>query len=187
MDEAISRVERAAAAVEPVMAAVTPADFSRPTPCEGWDLRTLLDHLFGNLHRWAARLDGGDPSAPTPTLADQGDDVVQAWHSSRDALLEALRKPGAIDREVPMPGGRVTSSRMLVGVMPIELMLHGWDTARAIDAPADLDPQLAGELLDAARPMMASAGRGSSFAEEQTAPEGCTAVERLAAFSGRRV
>lgn len=187
MDEAITRVERAAAAVDPVMAAVTPADLALPTPCEGWDLRTLLDHFFGNLHRWAARLNGGDPTAPTPTLADAGDDVEAAWRTARDALLEALRVPGAIDREVPMPGGRVANSRMLVGIMPVELLLHGWDAARAVGAPADFDPQLAGELLETARPLMENAGRGSSFAEEQPAPAGCTAADRLAAFSGRRV
>jgi len=187
MDEAITRVERAAAAVDPVMAAVTPADLPRPTPCEGWDLRQLLDHFFGNLHRWAARLSGGDAGQPTPALADGGDDVENAWRNARDALLEALRRPGAVDREVALPDGRVTNSRMLVTIMPVELMLHGWDTARALGASTDLDAHLADELVEIARPLMAGAGRGSSFGEEQEAPTGCSAADRLAAFSGRRV
>lgn len=188
MDELVSRVHRAATAVDPVLRAVTREQLGTATPCEGWDLRRLLDHFFGTLHRWAARLDGRDPdTVAVPTLAGGGDDdVAQAWQSARDPLLAALAVPGALDREVPMPMGPA-NARMLATIMPVELMLHGWDTARAIGASTDLDPVLATELLDTvARPLMASR-RAPAFGEEQPAPPGATAADRLAAFSGRRV
>lgn len=188
MDEAVVRIERAANAIDPALNAVTPDQLILPTPCEGWDLRTLLDHLIGTLRTWTARLDGREPEAGTPPLSAAGDDVPAAWQPTRRELLDAISSSGAFDREISLPRGGTGSARFLAAILPIELMLHGWDAARAIDAPTDFDPELAGELLVAARRMMEGRPRGSgqAFGEEQPAPDGATVADRLAAFYGRR-
>lgn len=186
MDEAVTRIDRAAAAVDPVIRSVKREQLSLPTPCEGWDLRTLLDHLLNNLIGWAATVRGQErPSDDASPLADAGEDVAAAWEPARAAALEAFGEPGALDREVQSRRGP-SSARMLAAIASLELMLHGWDVARAVGAPTDFDPELAEELLASGRKLMEGRPRGAAFGEEQSAPSGATAADRLAAFYGRR-
>ena len=185
MDDAVIRTRRAAEAIDPVLRSITPDQFGQATPCHDWDLRALLDHLFSVLHRWAARVERRDPPDGLTPLATAHDDVAAAWVPARDALLAAISEPGAMDREIALPTGSTGSARYLVAIAPIELMLHGWDAARSIGAGTDLDPELAGELLTAARGFMEGRPRGAAFGEEQPAPAGATAADRLAAFYGR--
>jgi uncharacterized protein (TIGR03086 family) len=68
---------------------------------------------------------------------------------------------------------------------------HGWDLARAIGYPADLDPGLAAELLSQAKVTIVDAFRGpdgqAPFGPELPAPAGASQADQLAAFLGRRV
>ena len=186
MDEAVSRIERAATAVDPVLRAVATDQLSRPTPCEGWDLRTLLDHVLNNLNGWVATLDGRDrPGDDTSPLREADDEVAAAWEPAQAALIKAFSAPGALEREVQTRQGP-GSARMLAAIVPLELMLHGWDVARTMDASTDLDADLAEELLATGRELMEGRPR-TVFGEEQPAPDGATAADRLAAFYGRSV
>ena len=68
-----------------------------------------------------------------------------------------------------------------------EMMLHGWDTARATGQSTDLDPELARECAEQFRRLRAG-GRGAGmFADERPAPDDATEADRLAAASGREV
>jgi hypothetical protein len=109
----------------------------------------------------------------------------EGWTVGRVATQ--LQRPGALDREVPGPGSRAVPMRMLLRVLPVEVLLHGWDIARGTGMSTDLDPQLAERLLEAGRPLIEQFGRGTAFGPEQPAPAGAPAADRLAAFYGRRV
>lgn len=187
--DAVTLMVRAADAIEPAMRAVQPGQLSMPTPCAGWDLRALLDHLLGEMRSWAERIEGREPEAAPPVLAAAGDDAAVAWQRSRDALFVAVSEPGALEREIPLPGGRRGSAQFLAAILPIELMLHGWDAARSIGASTDLDPELAAAMLHRGRQLMEGRPRGSemAFGEEQAAPPDATFADQLAAFYGRRV
>lgn len=184
MDDAVSDLERALLAIDPVMRAVTPDDIGRPSPCEGWTVGDVAAHLLDGLNRRAAttpsELSGVDEAV---TLSD----VPAAWRATRERFLGALERPGELDREVPGPGGRAVPMRMLLRVLPVEVVLHGWDIARGTGMSTDLDPQLAERLLEAGRPLIEQFGRGTAFGPEQPAPAGAPAADRLAAFYGRRV
>jgi uncharacterized protein (TIGR03086 family) len=185
VDEAVERIERAAEAVDPVIRSVKPDQLSLPTPCEDWDLRALLDHLLNNLVGWAATVQGRErPGDRTSPVSEAGDDVAAAWDPARAAVVEAFAAPGALDREVQSRQG-TSSGRMLAAIAPLEVMLHGWDVARAVGAPTDFDPELAAELLASGRKLMQGRPR-VAFGEEQPAPPDATAADRLAAFYGRR-
>jgi uncharacterized protein (TIGR03086 family) len=189
MDDAVARIHRAADAIDPVLCSVTAAQLDRPTPCPAWDLRALLDHLLGNLHSYADRIEGREPGQGGSALATADDDVAAAWRPARTALLEAVDPPGALEREITMPSGARGSAGFLAAIIPVELMLHGWDVARSVGASTDLDPALAEALLEHARRLMEGRPRGTdlAFGEEQFAPPNATAADRLAAFYGRRV
>jgi uncharacterized protein (TIGR03086 family) len=68
--------------------------------------------------------------------------------------------------------------------------VHGWDLAHATGQSTDIDPELAGQLLEAARLFVQPAFRGEDgkapFGPEQQAPPNARPADQLAAFLGRR-
>ena len=44
-----------------VIGTLKPDDLTRPTPCEGWDVRALINHMVGVNHRFAAAVTGEAP------------------------------------------------------------------------------------------------------------------------------
>ncbi len=183
MDEAVARIEQAVAAVAPTIRAVDAAQLVLLTPCDDWDLQTLLQHLFEQLNQWAGAISGSEPPAGGAILRTS-DDVGSAWEAASQALMRSVTVPGALDAMVPE--GK-SSPRGLASIAPLEVMLHGWDAARTIGVSTDLGPLLCAALLDSGRQMMAGRPRGEAFGPEQPAPDGATAADRLAAFYGRRV
>ncbi|MGH7722532.1 MAG: TIGR03086 family metal-binding protein [Candidatus Dormibacteria bacterium] len=184
MDEAVSDLERALEAIDPVMTAMTGDDLDKPSPCRGWTAGKVATHLLSGLNERssAVSLEGSSPDE-VALLAD----VPAAWRSSKRNLLTALQQPGAMEREVRGPGGRTVPFGMLVRILPIEVMLHGWDIARSVGRSTDLDPELAERQLAAGRPLIEQFGRGTAFGPEQPATAGAAAADRLAAFYGRRL
>ncbi|MBJ7609091.1 MAG: TIGR03086 family protein [Candidatus Dormibacteraeota bacterium] len=185
MDDAVWGIEEALQAIDPVMTAVTTDDLDKASPCDGWTVGNVTTHLLNGLNERAAAAAG--TGIATVDDAATLNDVPAAWRNTRERLLAALQAPGAMDREVRGPGGRTVPLRMLVKILPIEVMLHGWDIARGSGGSTDLDPQLAARLLETGRPLIAQFGRGTAFGPEQPAPADAPAADRLAAFYGRRL
>ncbi|GGU92013.1 hypothetical protein GCM10010211_68520 [Streptomyces albospinus] len=165
-----------------LVAAVRPDDLRRPTPCAGWTVRQLLDHMVWE-SLMAASIAEGAPR-DDHTADHLGDDHVAAFEGSARTALAVFTGSGMLHRTFgpyEAPGG------LLVQQVTVELLAHGWDLARAIGAPTDLAPEAAAETLEAARLIYGAAPRteGSSFAPERAAPPGATGADRLAAYLGR--
>ncbi|MFI0980785.1 TIGR03086 family metal-binding protein [Streptomyces sp. NPDC021093] len=169
-------------AVHTLVEAVRPSQFGRPTPCAEWDVRTLLDHLVWENLLWSSLADG----APRSDFAADhlGDDHVAAFRAASRAARSAFRRPGMLEQRYgPAPG------RRLVEQLTIEMLLHGWDLARAVGRPFDgVDP-----LAEAALPVVAEIysglprTAGGSFGPPQPVPAGASPLDRLAAALGRTV
>src|SRR6185295_6834325 len=71
-----------------VVAAITPADLGRPTPCVDYDVDALVRHLFGSTGRIAG-LPAGRPMAASPDLVDSLPGDLGAAYAARAA--EAVR------------------------------------------------------------------------------------------------
>ncbi len=172
---------RVLAEVERLVAAVDPARFGDPTPCAGWDVRALLEHLVWENLLWTSLADGAPRGDFT---ADHlGDDHVAAFQTAAAATLTAFRRPGMLrQRYGDAPGWR------LVEQVVIEMLVHGWDLATATGRPTDLAPDVAAAVLPSVRAIYGDLPRtaAGSFAPEQPAPVGATAADRLAAYLGRR-
>jgi uncharacterized protein (TIGR03086 family) len=127
--------------------AVGPDQWSSPTPCAEWDVRTLVNHVVGE-ELWTAPLVGG---ATIEEVGDRFDgDVVGADPAATgwDASAEAA---AAVDERLPK-GGLVTLS---FGEVPIEEyvyqltadhLIHSWDLAAATGQSRDLDPEVVAEV-----------------------------------------
>ncbi len=168
--------------VASLVAAVRPEDLALPTPCAGWTVRELLDHMvWENL--MATSIAEVTPRADH-TADHLGDDHRTAFADSVHAARAAFTGSGMLHRTY---GPYEAPGAMIVQQVVVELLAHGWDLARALGAPTGLAPEAAEETLAAARRIYGAAPRteGSSFAPERPAPPGAGATDRLAAFLGR--
>lgn len=162
--------------------------WSRPTPCADWDLRTLLNHLTAE-HLWVPRLLAGE------TLAEVGDDYdgdvlgsdpPAAWE---DAITRSLLAWAQVDDEavqIQMSFGPVTRHEY-AQQMVVDLVVHGWDLARAAGLPYDPSPAAVQEALDYERPRLA-AGQGwpGIFGQAVPVPDDSTdLLDEALALTGR--
>ena len=168
---------------------VAPDDWNAPTPCEDWDVKTLVNHVvYGNL--WVAPLVEGQT---IEEIGDRfegdvlGDDPVAAWTSSAAGAQSAIDAEGAMERTVHLsfgdfPGEQYIYQRLL------DVLVHTWDLARAIKGDERLDPG-AVELLHAWAEPLGEMLRGSgAFASEPVeVPPSSDLQTQLLALLGRRV
>jgi uncharacterized protein (TIGR03086 family) len=120
---------------------VRPDQWTGPTPCAGWDVRALVNHLVSE-QRWSVPLFAG------ATIAEVGDrfegdllgtDPVGAALDAAEQAGRAVAEPGALERTVHLSFGDVPGleyGRQLIA----DHLVHSWDLAVAIGADARLDP-----------------------------------------------
>ena len=159
--------------------------WSRPTPCDDWDVRYLVAHVVGG-NRFAVQvLDGAsaaDAIAQVMSSPQLGDDALGAWTSTVTDQRAAFRADPDLERTIDHPLGTI-SVREFLGLRVFDVALHAWDLARAIGADERLDTSLVDVVLAiiAARP----AGMGFGITPLGRAPHGASAQDRLLDLTGR--
>jgi len=180
-------LDRAFASTRAVLAEVQSGQLAAPTPCASWDVRALIDHFVGTARWAAATVSGGEQVADEDYAAG---DFVARYDESIEAALAAFGSEGALDRMVALPFGEFSGAAFM-NLAATDQFTHGWDLARSLGYPTDLDPELAGELLTRARTAVPEAYRGpdgvAPFGPVVEAPPGACPAGRLAAFLGRAV
>jgi uncharacterized protein (TIGR03086 family) len=71
-------------------------------------------------------------------------------------------------------------------ILPVELVLHGWDLAQASGQQIHISDQLVDYLRGLAERVVPPARLSGSFADEVPSSADSSALDRLAAFAGRR-
>ena len=184
--DVIADLDRALAATGAVVAGVRPEQWTAPTPCTELDARGVLNHLVrGNLVFVAIIRDEPRPAPGTDHL---GEDPLAAFEQAAARLREAFAGPGVLESVYTAPFGTAPGA-VLAHVRVVEVLVHGWDLARATGQPADFPGDVAERALAGARRQLTSRpqGPGAPFAAEVPVPAGAPAVDRLAGFLGRPV
>ncbi|MFC4495986.1 TIGR03086 family metal-binding protein [Streptomyces ovatisporus] len=175
--------------VKTLLDGVSDGQLGSPTPCESYTVADLLAHFLGltAAFRDAARKELGpttdtDPGDAAPRLpadwrsrlAVQLDELAAAWRSE-DAWEGETRAGG-----VELPGA-------VAGTVALnELVLHGWDLARATGQPYTGDP---GSLRVSVEMLSESAGqemRDSIFGPVVEVPPDAPLLDRAVGLGGRR-
>lgn len=170
-----------------VVARIDRAQWADATPCDGWDVQALLNHLVsGNL--WAAELGSGH------TIEEVGDrldgdvlrnDAVAAYDASAKAAAATFEAAGALDAPCAVSYGPIPGS-VYAGHRFIDVLIHGWDLATATGQDATLDPELvdaAYRLLQDQADMVRASGM---FGEDILMPADVGPQTQLLAFIGRK-
>jgi uncharacterized protein (TIGR03086 family) len=157
-----------------VTGAVTELD-SR-TPCDEWDVRTLLNHMLDTQRYFLGRARGEDAAPPAPDPPDvMSDDPVADFTRMRADVLEAYGEPDVIEKTGPS-----------LGIAFSDQLLHGWDVARATGQdttmPAGL-PEAAYEMIHG---RFTDEQRKGVFKPEIAVGSAASPQERLLAYTGRQ-
>lgn len=165
-DGVIDRFVLSAGGFEQRLRVVRPDQWTWPTPCTEWNVRRLVNHMVrGNLNY--VRLVQGGTSADFLRLRDAdalGTDPVGAYTRSVRECAEAFAQPGALQRILDYPLGKVNGDQALA-VRTTDSTIHTWDLARAIGDDDTLDPGLVAWIDDHLAAIYAG------LAETPTAPE----------------
>ena len=185
MDEAqpLADLDAAIAGVQRIVARIRADQWGLPTPCDGVDVRGLVNHLVSGNLAFVTLVTGTEP--PVRDADHLGDDPFFAFRASADLLAAALRTPGVQARTYPLPFGRVPGSA-LAGIRITECLGHGWDLARATGQPPGFPDNVAARGLVEARNQLRSRSPGP-FAPEKPVPDGAPVIDQLAGFLGRSV
>jgi uncharacterized protein (TIGR03086 family) len=186
-------IDVAAEEVARLLRGVRDDQLTHPTPCDGFSVAVLLDHLMGLClaFTWAAAKSSvpeGGGSGPGQASAEHLEpdwrtvlpqrlaDLAMAWHepSAWAGLTEAggIRMPGEVAAVVTLD----------------ELVLHGWDLARATGQSFACAPANVAAVLRFTSSMAEPghrAAREGLFGPVVEVPDDAPAFNRALAFAGR--
>lgn len=141
--EVIDRYRRAASAYGQHVHQIGAHQWHQPTPCSEWEVRALVNHLVGE-NLWAVELFAGHTVTSVGSKFDGdllGDDPVRVWDRSAAAALAAIETPGAMESKVHLSFGDFSGAEYTDQLFA-DMLVHGWDLARAIGAEERLDADL---------------------------------------------
>jgi len=173
-----------------ILAGVPDDALDGPTPCEGMTLGQLIGHVdgFAQVFTLSARKDLG-PMTATPPSPDDADlepgwqqraadhlaELGEAWQA--DDAWQGMTQAGGVD----LPGS--VAGRVVLD----ELVVHGWDVARATGQPYNPDEAYLREV-EATIEQLRDGNTGEVpglFGPTVAVPNGASALERVLALTGR--
>jgi uncharacterized protein (TIGR03086 family) len=136
MENVTERYRRLSGVLSHKIAGVPDTAWERPSPCEGWNARDLVGHLIDVHGRFQGLV--GRSLVPHPDVAD---DPLGAWEAVRDQMQHDLDDPAKVDEEYEGRFGRSTFGKAVDGFVCFDLVVHGWDLARATGQDDAIDPR----------------------------------------------
>ncbi len=154
------------------------------TPCAEWDVRALVNHLlhWGPALEAAARKEALDPGAEVDRTA--GD-----WRARLRAQVEATAaawsEPAAWEGSTRMGGPMELPADLVGGMVLGELVLHGWDLARAAGDDPHWDGSLVLRVYDEIARSADMGRQMGVYADEVPVPASAPPLARALGLSGR--
>jgi uncharacterized protein (TIGR03086 family) len=188
MDE-VATMRRVIEVTGQVVDNIEPDQLDHPTPCAGWTVRDVLNHITGGAEMFALCVRDGsvrdEQLGEIMTTDRLGDDYRGSFHRAADAANAAFAIPGAMDRLVKLPFGEMPAS-LAVNLAIFDVTTHAWDLAKATGQSTDLDPEVATVAYQVAQTMLSDDLRSSGmFGPAVVASFDASPADRLAALAGR--
>lgn len=139
---------RAVATFDAALRAVPADRYAAATPCAGWDVRALVNHVVGE-DLWAAELLAGRTIADVGAALDGdllGADPLAAWADSMGTAGKALDEAAA-DAVVALSVGPTPVDEYL-RQLAADHLVHAWDLANSAGANLRLDDDLVAAVAE---------------------------------------
>ena len=155
--------------------AVAATKLDAATPCDDWDVRTLMNHMLDTQRYFVKAARGEDATPPLGSPPDTvSDDPVADFQAARSDVLTTFQEPGVIEKTGPM-----------LGIAFSDQLLHGWDLARATDQDATMPEPLPEAAYEMIHGRFTDEQREGTFKPEIAVAPGAIAQDKLLAYTGR--
>lgn len=185
----LDALDRAQACAADLIAQIEPADWERPTPCDEWSVRDIVNKMVASTWMFAAfaRRSPLDPAYdlvhPVEVL---GDDPVATFEQAARECREAWHADGALDGAAPSTVGEFPAKAVL-NARIFDTTILTWDVARATGRPHGIDDDLASYVLRVAQALVPNVRNvdPERYRDAAGVPESASVVEQMIATTGR--
>lgn len=171
-------------ALSDLVGRISPDQLDQATPCEEFTVADILDHMITLGGAFSYWFRGQEPSETSET-AETGVPSV-TFRRTMQALLAAVESPGALERTIDAPVGRMPGDTF-ARLVAFDGLIHGWDLATATGQQYAPEAEVVAAVDEFARQALTPEMRGDAFAPATLAPGSASKLEQLVAFSGRTV
>ncbi|AUG75297.1 hypothetical protein CFP65_0323 [Kitasatospora sp. MMS16-BH015] len=177
---------RAAAEAARIARGVRPEQLAGPTPCAEYDTKALVNHWVLYTSHGLERRARREPLPPELTATDftATPDWAAAYAAQLDRAVAAWAEPAAWDGEIDL-GGMSVPAVTIAQLVVKEMVLHGWDVAKATGQQLEIDEELAGLILAVVEEHAETYRRYEGFADPLPTPATAGPLDRALAASGR--
>ncbi|MFC0105689.1 TIGR03086 family metal-binding protein [Kibdelosporangium aridum] len=171
--------------VTQLMTAVQTRHLDARTPCENFDVRSLMGHLIGTAHRGLAtarRVPTQDIPHVITSVPDA--ELAPTYATLSTSIREAWSPLAGADAVIP-PWGPCTALEAARG-FTVETITHGWDLAVATGQPSDAPNGIADRCLSYAAAIIPDRLRGVSYDAPVVAAGTFSTTEQLAHLLGHK-
>lgn len=179
---------RAAAPLMETVRNIKPDQLGAPTPCAEYDVRKLVNHLlfWGPSLEGAARKETVLPPAESDTNVNLTDgDWNAALETQVERTVAAWSVPGAWEGSTHMGGPMELPAALIGGMVMGELVVHGWDLARATGQHPTLDDDILQYLYDETAKSAAQGRAMGIYGPEVAVAASSSTLDRIVGVTGR--
>jgi uncharacterized protein (TIGR03086 family) len=163
-----------------------PDELDGPTPCGDWDLRTLLNHTILWTSYSAERRAYGESVAEDlmskDFTADPG--FRKDYEDQINKAVQAWSDPKRWEGDLKVMGD-ATPAADVAAMLIMEMVLHGWDIARATGQEYVCDDAVAAALRETVEAQADLFRKYQGFADAVQVPSTATVFEQALSLSGR--
>ncbi|MEO5841794.1 MAG: TIGR03086 family metal-binding protein [Acidimicrobiales bacterium] len=145
------------------------------TPCDEWDVRTLMNHMLDTQNYFLGSARGTNAPLPSPNPPELiSDDPAADLALTRKEMLSAFVQEGVIEKTGPA-----------LGIAFSDQLLHGWDLAKATGQDTTMPDGLPEAAYDMIHGRFTDEQRKGVFKPEMDVGPNAPAQDKLLAYTGR--
>lgn len=182
MSEISERYERVGNGFGARLCRVNPDQWTAPTPCAEWDVRTLVAHVIATHGRMVATLEG----LPAQDVDPVGD-LAGQWSEASAAVSGALADPDRASRTVSGMFGEQSFESLVSRLLCADTLFHTWDLSRATGQDEHLDPEAVAKAMEFLAPLDEAIRRPGGFAPKIDSAADADPQTVFLHFGGRAV
>ncbi|MFF4191379.1 TIGR03086 family metal-binding protein [Nonomuraea sp. NPDC001831] len=175
MEDMMPLMTRATHRTAGLVAAVRPEQFGSPTPCAEFDVKALINHMEWVAEMFVSLAHGGERTEQGPYAGD--------FPERAERMLAAWSRPQAWEGTCAALGGLPMT--MVAHLWLVDMVVHGWDLARATDQAYEPDADAVARALGFTEQSVEMGRQRGAFGPPVAVPDDAPPFDRLLGLIGR--